>query len=220
MDIIKVLIVDDQQMIHKGIEAMFRDVREIKLIGFAYNASEALDLIAKKSPDVLVLDVEMPDTNGLVLTREIVREFPITRIIILSAFEKKTYVAEALSAGASGYLSKSAIIEDLSWAIQLVHRGYSAFQTNLLQQATIDRELLLEQSQSKITLLEEDLYRQKIKLAKQPLIRRNAIKSLFLPLVYLRKNRWIVKLERKLESIISRRIERVLKYCDRFWQKN
>lgn len=220
MDIIKVLIVDDQQMIHKGIEAMFRDVREIKLIGFAYNASEALDLIAKKLPDVLVLDVEMPDVNGLVLTREIVREFPITKIIILSAFEKKTYVAEALSAGASGYLSKSAIIEDLSWAIQLVHRGYSAFQTDLLQQATIDRELLLEQSQSKITLLEEDLYRQKIKLAKQPLIRRNAIKSLFLPLVYLRKNRWIVKLERKLESIISRRIERVLKYCDRFWQKN
>lgn len=227
METIKVLVTDDQEMIRKGIEIMLQEISEIKLVGFASNGREALDLVAKKLPDVLILDVEMPDINGLVLTRRLVRDFPDTKIIILSAFEKSDYVDKALNAGASGYLSKSAFMQDLSWAIQLVHRGYSAFKTDLLQEATVDRELLFKECQEKAILLEEDLYRQKLKPSKRPSsvailrwFRKIAIiKFLLLPIVYLRKTKLVTKLKYQVDLAITKNIERILKYCDRFWSK-
>lgn len=221
------MVADDQEVVREGIREMLRPVSKIKLVGFAYNGKEASDLVAIKSPDILILDVVMPDINGLVLTRKLVREFPGTKVIILSAFEESTYVGKALSAGASGYLDKSVIKQDLSWAIQLVHRGYSAFKTDLLQEATVDRELLFKECEEKVILLEEDLYRQKLKPSRQPpfvrilqwLQKTTIIKIVFLPIIYLRKNKLVSKLKCQINLAISKSIERTLKYCDRFWIK-
>lgn len=222
---IEVLVADDDQIVRMGIEMMLQNVREIKLVGFACNGTEAKRLIAQKSPDILVLDVEMPDIDGLTLTRQIVEQKVATKVIILSAHQKAAYVIDALDAGARGYLSKEAILEDLIWSIQLVYRGYSAFKTDLLQKAITERGLLLEKCRERITLLEENLYRQKLKPPKRSASdqfvrwfrKTKVIKILFLPIIYLRKNKLIVKLKQRVNLAVSNSIERILKYCDRFW---
>ena len=224
---IKVLVADDSQVIRMGIEMMLQNVREIQLVGFARNGTEALNLIAQKSPDILVLDVEMPDIDGLTLTRQIVKQKIATKVIILSAHQKVAYVINALDAGARGYLAKNADLEDLVWSIQLVYRGYSAFKTDLLQKATTERELSFKKCRERVSLLEEDLYRQKLKPPKRLLFRKivqwfrktTVIKFLFLPIIYLRKNKSIMKLKQKVNSIIFNSIERTLKYCDRLWNR-
>ena len=222
---IDVLVTDDDPIVRMGIEMMLQNVSEITLVGFACNGTEAQRLIAEKSPDILVLDVEMPDIDGLTLTRQLVEQKVATKVIILSAHQKAAYVINALDAGARGYLPKEAILEDLVWSIQLVHRGYSAFKTDLLQRATTERELSLEKCRGRITLLEENLYRQKFKPPKRSLLKKIVrwfqktivVKLLFLPIIYLRKNKLIVKLKQKVDLVIFNSIERTLKYCDRFW---
>ena len=224
---IEVLVADDSQVTRMGIEMMLQNVREIKLVGFACNGTEAKKLIAQKSPDILVLDVEMPDIDGLTLTRQIIKQKVATKVIILSAHQKATYVIDALDAGARGYLSKDAIKDDLVWSIQLVYRGYSAFKTDLLQKATTERELLFEKCRERVSLLEEDLYRQQLKPPKQSLLKEvlrwfqktTVVKILFLPIIYLRKNKSFVKLKQKVSLVIFNSIERTLKYCDRFWNR-
>lgn len=222
---IEVLVADDSQIIRRGIEMMLQNVREITLVGFACNGTEAQRLIAEKSPDILVLDVEMPDIDGLTLTRQLASQSIATKVIILSAYEKNAYVAEALDAGAKGYLSKDAILEDLSWAIQLVYRGYSAFRSDLLQEVTDNHRLSYRECQQRVALLEQDLYRQKLKPPRQSLFKKIVrwfqktivVKLLFLPIIYLRKNKSIAKLRQKVDLAVSNSIERTLKYCDRFW---
>jgi two-component system response regulator DegU len=224
---IKVLVVDDSQVIRAGIEMMLQNVREIQLVGFVCNGTEALNLITQKSPDILVLDVEMPDIDGLTLTRQIVKQKIATKVIILSAHQKVAYVINALDAGARGYLPKNVDLDELVWSIQLVYRGYSAFKTDLLEKATTERELLFEKCRERVSLLEEDLYRQQLKPPKRSLFRKivqwfrktTVIKFLFLPIIYLRKNKSFVKLKQKVNLVIFNSIERTLKYCDRFWNR-
>ncbi len=217
---IEVLVADDSQVTRMGIEMMLQNVREIKLVGFACNGTEAKKLIAQKSPDIL-------DIDGLTLTRQIVKQKIATKVIILSAHQKVAYVINALDAGARGYLPKNVDLDDLVWSIQLVYRGYSAFKTDLLQKATTERELLFEKCRERVSLLEEDLYRQQLKPPKQSLLKEvlrwfqktTVVKILFLPIIYLRKNKSFVKLKQKVSLAVSNSIERTLKYCDRFWNR-
>lgn len=192
---IKVLVADDQNIVRQGLEMMLKDVREIELVGYACDGKETLRLIEETLPDILVLDVEMPDISGLTLTRQLASQSIATKVIILSAYEKNAYVAEALDAGAKGYLSKDAILEDLSWAIQLVYRGYSAFRSDLLQEVTDNHRLSYRECQQRVALLEIDLDRQKLERLKRSTLKGillilpkiKIIKTLFLPIVYLKK---------------------------------
>jgi DNA-binding NarL/FixJ family response regulator len=121
---IRVVIVDDQQMIRAGI-AMILDLEsDIDVVGEASNGREALDLVRSITADVVLMDVQMPEMDGLQATRRIVAEIDRPpHVVILTTFERDEYIFDALRAGASGFLLKNAPPEDLIDAIRIVASG-------------------------------------------------------------------------------------------------
>lgn len=112
---IKILIVDDHQIMREGLCSMIEQEPGFTVVGDASNGREALELIGENQPDVVIMDINMPDMNGTEATRQVTKEYPNTRIVALSMHSDKYFVTEMLKAGASGYLlkdcSKSEIVE-------------------------------------------------------------------------------------------------------------
>jgi DNA-binding NarL/FixJ family response regulator len=125
MDNIKVLIADDHTIVRKGLCSLLRDEGDITVVGEAKNGREVLDTIDGLLPDVIVMDVNMPLLNGIEVTRHVKKAFPSTEIIILTMYSDEEYVHEALMAGASGFLLKDTIPQDLCTAIRTVFQGES-----------------------------------------------------------------------------------------------
>ena len=125
MDNIKVLIADDHTIVRKGLCSLLRDEGDITVVGEAKNGREVLDTIEGLLPDVIVMDVNMPLLNGIEVTRHVKKAFPSTEIIILTMYSDEEYVHEALMAGASGFLLKDTIPQDLVTAIRTVFQGES-----------------------------------------------------------------------------------------------
>lgn len=117
---IKVLIVDDHKLVRDGLIALISDQFDIELVGEACNGREALDLVQKLSPDVVVMDIAMPDLNGIDATRSIIAENTDVKVIALSMHSDKQYVVGMLKAGALGYVLKDCAFEELTKAIRVV----------------------------------------------------------------------------------------------------
>ncbi|MDJ0569532.1 MAG: response regulator [Pleurocapsa sp. MO_192.B19] len=122
---IRVLIVDDLKLICQGIKAMFASVTDISLVGFAHNGKEAIKQTLKEKPDIVLIDVLMPVMGGIEATKEITKQFPEVKVIVLSTFEDDPIICEAIAAGAKGYLLKSMNIEELASAIRTVNSGFA-----------------------------------------------------------------------------------------------
>jgi DNA-binding NarL/FixJ family response regulator len=123
MTLIRVLLAEDHTLVRAGIRALLENLPEIAVVGEASNGRDALRLIELHQPDVVVMDIAMPDLNGLDATVRVVRDFPKTRVIILSMHTTEEYVLRALRAGAVGYLLKDAGTAELELAIRAVARG-------------------------------------------------------------------------------------------------
>ncbi|MGJ9414474.1 response regulator [Aeromicrobium sp. CF4.19] len=120
-----VLLVDDQELIRVGF-AMILDVEEdIEVVGEARDGRQAVQRVAETSPDVVLMDVQMPDMDGIEATQRVVAEYPGTKVLILTTFDDDAYLFAALQAGASGFLLKNCPPEDLVSAIRLAARGHS-----------------------------------------------------------------------------------------------
>ncbi len=156
---IRILVADDQFMVREGIKILLEPMDEIKIIGFAENGREVLDLVKQENPDIILLDIEMPEIDGLTLTKQISTDFPEIKVIILSTHLGTEYVAKALDLGAKGYISKSAVTQDLSLSIQLVNRGYSSIKHELIDQVLKQNREKVLQYQERIKELE---YNQKL----------------------------------------------------------
>ncbi|NOV04330.1 response regulator [Paenibacillus planticolens] len=128
-DKIRVAIVDDQQLIRHGIGYMIRAQTDMELAWEAANGREAVDLAASSRPNVILMDVQMPECSGIEATREIMAAFPSTKVVILTTFDLEGYVYDGIRAGAVGYLLKDAAPEDLIDAIRAAHRGEAIFRT-------------------------------------------------------------------------------------------
>jgi DNA-binding NarL/FixJ family response regulator len=123
MDRIRVLIVDDHSVVRRGLRSFIQFLPDMELVGEACNGREALDLATILRPDVILMDLSMPEMNGIAATVAIKQVMPQVAIIVLTTFCASHTVAEALRAGASGFLVKDVGIDDLAAAIHAVHRG-------------------------------------------------------------------------------------------------
>jgi Response regulator containing a CheY-like receiver domain and an HTH DNA-binding domain len=105
---IRVVLVDDHVLVRAGLRALLHSLPNIEVIGEASDGHEAVEVIARHQPDVVIMDIGMPGLNGVDSTRRIVKQFPGTRVVILSMHANEEYVGRALDAGAMGYLLKGA----------------------------------------------------------------------------------------------------------------
>jgi DNA-binding NarL/FixJ family response regulator len=117
---IKVLIADDHLLIRAGVKSLLEKIKEVEVVGEASNGREALKLLKEFKPDLLLLDISMPELNGLDVAQRVRQDSPATRIIILSMHNHEEYVLQALRSGASGYLLKDAAPNELEIAINAV----------------------------------------------------------------------------------------------------
>ncbi|MFM9614006.1 DNA-binding response regulator [Streptomyces sp. V2] len=120
---IRVLIADDQQMIRQGFTALLTRQPGIEVIGQAVDGLDAVEKAAELTPDVVLMDIRMPDLNGIEATRRITGLLPGMKVLVLTTFDLDEYVYEALRAGASGFLLKDASAEQLAEAVKIVAAG-------------------------------------------------------------------------------------------------
>jgi len=123
MAAVRVLIVDDHAIVRDGIRALLALDKDVQVVGEAGGGREAIELARRLAPDVIVMDIAMPDLGGLEATLEIRKERPDARIVVLSQYGDASYVRRFLKAGVSGYVLKKAAGADLVAAIHSVARG-------------------------------------------------------------------------------------------------
>jgi DNA-binding NarL/FixJ family response regulator len=121
--VIRVLVVDDQALVRSGFRMILDAQPDIDVVGEAENGREAVELAAVSSPDVILMDVRMPELDGIEATARILEAQPETRIVILTTFDLDEYVTRALRAGASGFLLKDVRPAQLVEAIRVIASG-------------------------------------------------------------------------------------------------
>lgn len=120
---IKLLLADDQDLIRESLHIVLDMDPEIQVVGMAENGLMAVELCAAHQPDVVLMDIHMPEMDGVEATRRIKAQWPHIHVIILTTFQEINYVVDALSAGAEGYLLKAIHPRDLAAGIKWVYRG-------------------------------------------------------------------------------------------------
>ena len=130
---IKVFIVDDHYMVIEGIRSLLQNETAIEWMGHATNAASCLAFIKQQTPDVLLMDINLPDTSGIDLCKEVKEKYPVIHILGLSTFNQQSFIEKMLANGASGYVIKNATQNELMEAIQTVVKGkqYLSFDAGL-----------------------------------------------------------------------------------------
>jgi len=124
---IAVLLADDHTVIRQGFRALLEAEQDIAVVGEAETGRKAVQLARKLHPDVVVMDIAMPLLNGLEATRQILKELPATKVLVLSSHSDDEYVRQFTEAGAAGYLLKQTAVADLLKAIREARRGNAFF---------------------------------------------------------------------------------------------
>ena len=120
---IKVLLVDDHAIIREGLRSLLEKQPDLEVVADADDGRRAIELVRELSPDVVIMDVTMPRLGGIEATRQITGEFPAVKVIALSIHSRRRFVADMLSAGASGYILKECLFDELVQAIRAVSEG-------------------------------------------------------------------------------------------------
>jgi DNA-binding NarL/FixJ family response regulator len=128
---IGVLLADDHAVVRQGLHALLDAEGDITVVGEAENGRQAVAQAKKTLPDVVVMDVAMPGLNGLEATRQIVRNIPSSKVLVLTSYGDDDYVTQLLEAGATGYLVKQTAAADLLKAIREVHAGNAFFSPSI-----------------------------------------------------------------------------------------
>lgn len=135
---IRVLIVDDQVMVREGFSVLLNAMPDIEVVGEAVNGRDAVTKTAEIAPDVVLMDIRMPELNGIEATREIVAAPGDSKVLVLTTFDLDEYVYQALRAGASGFLLKDASARQLADGVRVVAAGEA------LLAPTVTRRLITE----------------------------------------------------------------------------
>ncbi len=161
---IKIIIADDHHLFIEGIKALIKDSDAVQLVGEAYDGESLMQLLKTKSPDVVLMDVNMPKMNGIEATKRIKSQHPEVKILGLTMFDDTNYISEMMKAGASGYLVKTTGKAELINAISKVHEG-EKYLSNEVSVKLIERmfdgsgDQLLSQRRLEITPREKEIVR-------------------------------------------------------------
>jgi two-component system, NarL family, response regulator LiaR len=120
---ISILVVDDHRVLAESLTRLVGEVDDMEIVGTAGTGADALSLAAETMPDVILLDQQLPDTEGVKIAAVLKRELPSSKILILSAFAERDILTRAKEAGCSGYLLKSTRADQLLGAVRAVHQG-------------------------------------------------------------------------------------------------
>ena len=120
---IRVLIADDQRVVREGLGMLVSLIDEVEVVGSASNGAEAVRLADAHRPDVILMDLRMPDVDGVAATADLRERLPSARVLVLTTYADDTAILSALRAGAVGYLTKDASAEQIETAIRAVHAG-------------------------------------------------------------------------------------------------
>ncbi|MBN1304383.1 MAG: response regulator transcription factor [Anaerolineales bacterium] len=120
---IRVMLVDDHTMVRKGLTLFLKAFDDLELAGEAETGAAAIQLCGEILPDVVLMDMVLPDMDGVAVTRAICQKYPQVQVISLTSFKEEDLVKNALEAGAIGYLIKTVSAEELAWAIRAAHSG-------------------------------------------------------------------------------------------------
>lgn len=176
----KVLIVDDDALIVKSLALMLSGEADITVCGTAANGADAAEMCRKKQPDVILMDIRMPVMDGIAATRIIKEENPGARIMMLTTFDDKPSIQQALTAGADGYLLKSEEISDLAGILRALNSGVGILDGDVLKKLTNAPNPLLE----RLTPRERDISR----LVAQGLTNKSIASRLYLSENTVRNN--------------------------------
>ena len=153
--VIRVVIAEDQSMVLGALAALLDLEPDIEVVGRAGDGQEALELVGKARPDVVLTDIEMPRMTGLELAAELKRRGSPARVVILTTFARGGYLRRALDAGAAGYLLKDAPSERLAEAIRRVHAGLRSIDPELAAAAWEDADPLTDRERQVLRLAAE-----------------------------------------------------------------
>jgi len=146
--VITIALIDDHKLFREGVKRILSYEPSFEVVAEANDGSEAKDLIEQYAPDVVLMDINMPEVNGIEATRELIEHYPDTKVIILSIHEDETYVTHALQSGAQGYLLKEIDTESLMEAIKVVHEGGSYLHPKITHNLVEEYRKLIEDKES------------------------------------------------------------------------
>jgi len=121
--VIKVLLVDDHDLVRMGIKRLLADIKDIDVVGEAANGEDAVKLAKQLQPEVVLMDVNMPGMGGLEAIKKILRNQPEIKVLAVTTLGEEPYPSMILQAGANGYLTKGAGVDEMVQAIHLIHAG-------------------------------------------------------------------------------------------------
>ncbi|MDL2319070.1 response regulator transcription factor [Eubacteriales bacterium OttesenSCG-928-A19] len=176
----KMLIVDDDPLIVKSLSLTLSREDDIEVIGCAKDGAEALRLLEEETPDIVLMDIRMPGVDGIAATRLIKQRYPHVRVMMLTTFDDKPNIQQALAAGAGGYLIKTDKMSDIAGKLRTMMDGAGVLSTGALQKLTMHENPAMKQ----LTQRELDITR----LVAQGLTNREIAAQLFLSEGTVRNN--------------------------------
>jgi DNA-binding NarL/FixJ family response regulator len=166
MEKIRIMFADDHAIVRDGLRSLFKSDPQFVIVGEASDGAEAVKLIDKHKPDVAVLDISMPNVNGVEATRIIKKDYPGTKILILTIHETEEYMQEMILAGADGYVLKNAEKKEIFDAVRTVAAGSTFFSQNVskilldgLVKRTRNREPFPNDGENRLTNREIEILR-------------------------------------------------------------
>lgn len=151
-EVLRIVIADDHQVVRQGVRAVLEDIDDAEVVGEAADGEAALALVRDVAPDVLVLDINMPERNGLDVARALRDEGNAVRVLILSMHDDPEYVLQAVRAGADGYVLKDATPAELRDAVRAVHEGREHFTARVATQLSVGLRQEIEEAQLRTRL--------------------------------------------------------------------
>ncbi|TMI73272.1 MAG: response regulator transcription factor [Bacteroidetes bacterium] len=139
----KVFIVDDHYMVIEGLRSLLQNEKDIEWVGHAMNAASCLAFLKNQQPDVILMDINLPDKSGINLCKEVKEKYPLVFIIGLSTFNQQSFIQKMMDNGASGYVLKNATQEELKEAVATVMKGktYLSHETSQVLRKNISAEM-------------------------------------------------------------------------------